>query len=450
VTYLDDVRAACSQQLDWQIPRAEVYLAYYEGGAGIIALLDTQERQTFRKFLDESVENWCVLVVNAVAERLAVVGWRFGASTDQANAIWQANHMNADHKMIQRDALVTGGGYCLVQPDDKNPSGVRMTAESPLECTVLYEPGNRRKRVAGYKRFVDPITLAQTEVVMLPDQIVTWRPGGKGPEVADNPAGDVGLFEYVPQPRTTAKGVSELDPVIPIQDRVHTTLFNRCVASDFGAFRQIWATGVKLARQVITDADGNESTVAVKPWDIGANRLLTNEDPAGKFGAFTGDSLAGYLSAVEQDIQAVASITQTPAYYFPTTRLVNLSADAIKAAEAGLVCKVSDRAEFLGETHTDVMRHALGLVGDPGAAMVDAEVIWKDFETRSQAQLADALTKLATIGIPQEALWGLFGATPQQIADWKAMKAAEPPPPAPVIVAPAAPPAQPVDEGAAA
>jgi len=97
------------------------------------------------------------------------------------------------------------------------------------------------------------------------------------------------------------------------------------------------------------------------------------------------------------------------------------------------------------------MRLALGLIGDAGATMTDAEVIWKDFETRSQAQLADALTKLATIGIPQEALWALFGATPQQIADWKAMRAAEPPPPAPVIVAPQpAPQPAPDSEGIAA
>ena len=448
MAYHDELRAACSAQLDWQIPRAEVYLAYYEGGAGIIALLDTAERQTFRKFLDESAENWCVLVVNAVAERLAVVGWRFGDSTDAAQAIWQANHMNADHKMVQRDALVTGGGYALVQPDDTNPSGVCITAESPLECTVLYEPGSRRRRLAGYKRFHDPVSQKITEIMMLPDTIATWLPGSTGPLIEPNPAGDIGLFEIVPQPRTTSHGASELDPCIPIQDRVHTTLFNRCVASDFGAFRQIWATGMKLARQIITSDDGSESVIAVKPFDIGANRLLINEDPGGKFGAFPGDGLSGFLASVQQDIEALASITQTPAYYFPTAKMVNLSADAIKAAEAGLVCKVSDRAEFMGEAWTDVMRLALSLVGDPGAAMVDAEVIWKDFETRSQAQVADALTKLATIGVPQEALWSLFGATPQQIADWKAMKAAEPPPPAPVIVAPAAPaPVPPIPEG---
>jgi len=449
---LDAIRKAGSVQLDWQVPRAEVYLAYYEGGAGVIALLDTAERQTFRKFLDEPVANWCLLVVNAVAERLSVAGWRFGASSDTAQAIWQANHMNADHKMAQRDALVTGGGYVLVQPDDTNPSGVSITAESPLECTVIYQPGNRRKRLAGYKRFHDPISQQQTEIVMTPEAIATWLPNAREPDVIANPAGEVGLFEIVPQPRTTAPGgASELDPCIPIQDRVHTTLFNRCVAADFGAWRQIWATGVKLARQIITSEDGTESTIAVKPWDTAANRLLVNEDPNGKFGAFPGDPLTGYLASVQQDIESLASITQTPAYYFPTAKLVNLSADAIKAAEAGLVCKIGDRAEFIGETWTDVMRLALGLVGDPGATMQDAEVIWKDFETRSQAQLADALTKLATIGIPQEALWALFGATPQQIADWKAMRAAEPPPPAPVIVAPQpAPQPAPDSEGIAA
>ncbi len=366
VTDLDAVRHAGSAQARLADTAAPTCTSpTYEGGAGIIALLDTQERQTFRKFLDESAENWCALVVNAVAERLC--GGRLAVRASpptRRRTIWQANHMNADHKMVQRDALVTGGGYVLVQPDDTNPSGVSITAESPLECTVLYQPGSRRRRLAGYKRFRRSDGSQQDhrgrECWPRRRSRRGWPGAGRAGR-GRQPGRGRALFEVVPQPRTTAHGASELDPVIPIQDRVHTTLFNRCVASDFGAFRQIWATGVKLARQIITAERRPTSEVAVKPFDIGANRLLTNEDPAGRFGAFPGDALTGLPGAVQQDIEAMASITQTPAYYFPTARLVNLSADAIKAAEAGLVCKVADRAEFIGEAWTDVMRLALGL-----------------------------------------------------------------------------------------
>lgn len=71
------------------------------------------------------------------------------------------------------------------------------------------------------------------------------------------------------------------------------------------------------------------------------------------------------------------------------------------------------------------MRIALALTEDPNANDVGAEVVWKDFETRSEAQMVDALTKMATLGVPTEVLWQKWGATPQEIEQWRQMKANE-------------------------
>jgi|SRR5215831_3882432 len=423
MTYLDDMRQACARQLDWQANQAAYYLSYYDNEPPIIALLETQERQTFRKFLDESQTNWCELIVNSVAERLAVVGFNWAASSDTAWQLWQASELDADSELAQTDGLVTGSGYALVQPDDNNPTGVSITVESPLEATVMYAPGNRRERTAGFKRFTD-YDQNVTEVLILPDVIATWQGRSGEPAVENNPAGLVGLVEIRPQPRTVGAPRSEIDPAIPCVDRIHTTTFNRLVASDYGAFRQIWATGVKLARQIITSEDGTETTVSVKPWDIGANRLLVAENPDAHMGAFPGDSLSGYLAAVAEDITHMAAITQTPAHYL-VGRMVNLSADAIKAAEAGLVAKVRRRMLHIGEAWEDVMRIALGLIGDAGATDLSGEVIWRDPETRSDAQVVDALTKMATLGVPKEVLWAKWGASPQEIARWRGMADAE-------------------------
>jgi hypothetical protein len=281
-------------------------------------------------------------------------------------------------------------------------------------------------------------------VLILPDVIVTWRQGSAEPEVTRNPAGEVTLIEITPQPRTIGPPRSELTPALPIQDRINTTIFSRMVATDYGAFRQIWATGVKLARQVLgappvpAPADGSAPPPApvvsfLPPFEIGANRLLTNENPAGHFGAFTGESLGGYLSSVEQDVNQLAAITQTPPHYL-LGAMVNLSADAIKAAEAGLVAKVSRRALHIGEGWEETLRTALRITGRPGADDPAAEVLWRDFETRSEAQLVDALVKMRTLDIPLEVLWQRWGASPQEIEKWKKMraeeKAANPPPPA--------------------
>lgn len=224
------------------------------------------------------------------------------------------------------------------------------------------------------------------------------------------------MIEIVPQPRTMGAPRSELTPALVIQDRINTMLFNRLVSADYGAFRQIWATGVKMARKVMRE-DGGEVTKPVRPFDVGANRLLANEDPAGRFGSFPESTLQGYLAAVEQDVNQLAAITQTPPHYL-LGQMVNLSADAIKAAEAGLVAKVSRRALHIGESLEEVMRTALRMTGHPAAADVEAEVLWRDFETRSEGQRVDALVKMRTLGVPLEVLWERWGASPQEIERW--------------------------------
>jgi hypothetical protein len=436
---LIDLRQACRDKLDRQASRAAGYQEYFDGEEGIVALLDTDERRTFRTFLDEAGANWCELVVNAVAERLRVVGFRFGEGEGgdaddgkRAWTIWQANQMDADSELVQVDALVMGSSFVLVQPDDDNPTGVSMTAESPLEATVLYEPGNRRKRRAGFKRFADipGDQTTVTEVLMTPEEIAVWYPNARGPEIAPNPAGVVGLIELTPQPRTVGWPRSELDPAIAIQDRIQTTLFNRCVAMDYGAFRQVWATGIRIARDVIKGADGTDAVKVVRPFDIGANRLLTNENQDGRFGSFAESTLGGYLASVEQDVTMMAAITQTPAHYLTGT-LVNLSADAIKAAEAGLVAKVRRRSVHLGEGWEEAMRLALQLVGSPAALDVSAEAVWGDFETRSEGQLVDALVKMATLGVPREVLWEKWGASTQEVERWSRLAVPPTPPPTP-------------------
>jgi hypothetical protein len=441
---IDDLRSAAAHRLDQQSGRARGFLDYYEGEEAIIALMDTEERQTFRTFLQESGANWCELVVNAVAERLQVTGFRFedDADSEAAWAIWQASSMDADAELVQTDALVMGSSFVLVQPDDANASGVSISPESPLEATVLYEPGNRRRRRAGYKRWAEELGGPYTEVLITADEIWTWHPNAIGPEIERNPG--AALIEVVPQPRTIGWPRSELTPAMPIQDRINTTIFNRMVATDYGAFRQIWATGIRIARDVIKTEDG-EAVRVVRPFDVGANRLLTNESPDGRFGAIPESTLGGYLESVSQDVNHLAAITQTPPHYLLGT-MVNLSADAIKAAEAGLVAKVRRRSLHIGEAHEEVIRTALALVGSPGAADLSAEVIWADFETRSEGQRVDALVKMRTLGVPREVLWEKWGATQTEIERWEELAEAEeasrprppvpPPGPAPIPTPP--------------
>jgi hypothetical protein len=96
-------------------------------------------------------------------------------------------------------------------------------------------------------------------------------------------------------------------------------------------------------------------------------------------------------------------------------QMINVSADAIRAAEAGLIKKVRKHQIVFGEAHEEVVRLALLAVGDDRAADVGLEVDWENAEARSMAELADAATKKQAVGVPWRQNMKDLGYSPQEI-----------------------------------
>jgi hypothetical protein len=55
----------------------------------------------------------------------------------------------------------------------------------------------------------------------------------------------------------------------------------------------------------------------------------------------------------------------------------------------------------------------------------DAEVIWRDPESRAEGELTDAMVKQQTLGITQEVIWERLGYSPTKISRMKAMQTAD-------------------------
>ena len=85
---------------------------------------------------------------------------------------------------------------------------------------------------------------------------------------------------------------------------------------------------------------------------------------------------------------------------------------------------VRDKLDAFGDGYEEVARLAFRAIdpNDPRANETNIEVIWRDPESRSQAQLVDSLTKMATIGVPREVLWERYGFSPPEIERMKAME----------------------------
>lgn len=408
----------------------ELFDAYYRGDPPRLPWLAEQARDEFRRLLELSKSNYMGLVVDAMVERMSVEGFRIGdkAEADKATwAIWQANNLDAASDQVLLEAAIGGCSFLLVAPPADGDQPV-IYAEHPTQATVEYEPGSaRRRRAAGLKVWQDDWTGKQMATLYLPDLVYKFQADQRAAAVADprweprrvpgetwpapNPLGEVPLVEIANNPRLLTGGVSELYDVIAVQDRVNKTLADRLMTQDFGAFPQKWAKGYPDK-----DADGNDNRI-----DIGRNRMVTSDAPETQFGQWEAAPLDPYSGAKREDVKDIASRTRTPAQYL-LGEMSNVNGETLKASESGLVSKVRQRNRTAGDGFEDTMglaRRAAGLADGPEVM----ETIWRNPEFRTEGELVDALVKMSTLGVPEEALWERWGASQVEIERWKKLNA---------------------------
>jgi hypothetical protein len=409
--------------------------AYYRGRPPKYPWLPEQAQQEFTRLLAMTRANVLGLVVDTVAERMLVDGFRIGkgATADQATwAIWQANNLDSASDQGILEALIGGQAYTLVAPNDADPTTPKIWVEHPSQATVEYVPGSaRQERAAGLKVWCDDWTGMDMATLYLPDAIYKFQaprktvegstsvlaPAWQRREVrgeawpARNPLGVVPLIELPNNPRLLTGGISEIDDLIPTQDRINKTLADRLMTQDFGAFPQKWATGFPD-----TDGEGVKQRV-----DVGRNRMVTSDIAETKFGQWDSAALEPYLAAKRDDTRDAASRSRTPAQYL-LGDMSNVNGETLKASESGLVSKTRQRMRPVGEGLEETMRLARRIAGLPGDDRA-METIWKNPEFRTEGELVDALVKMSTLGVPEEALWERWGATQVEIERWKAMRA---------------------------
>lgn len=408
--------------------------AYYTGNHDL-PFVPRDLRSAYATMLERSRANFCRIVPDAVEERLRVQGFRLsGSSTAEADKrsweVWQANGLDAESQVAFTEALVKGRVYFSVWPGEQYPT---IMVEDATQVITENVPGSRRERAAGLKVWLDDWTGETRANLYLPTHIVKfvstgeeeangwerWEGDGDDQGLVRNPLGVVPLVPMVNRPSLVvgAGGESELTDVMPIQDRINETLFNRSLAAWTAAYRQKWATGLEVPE----DEDGNP----VEPYKAAIDRLWVAEDPDVRFGSFDVSDLGQFINAIEQDVLHIAVLTRTPRHYL-IEQGQSPSGDAIKSAETGLVAKVRRRHHDYGESLEEVLRLARKADNQAsGETPVDSEVIWGDPEYRSEGERVDALVKMAALGVPREAIWEKWGASPQEIARWKRMAAAE-------------------------
>lgn len=433
-------------------PAIQKYDDYYRGKHPL-AFASDKFREAFGSRFPALASNFMALVVDSHRDRLQVQGIRYGeadgrqardAGDRDAWDWWQRNHLDSESAKLFTESLVKGEGYVLIWPDrDGMPEA---TIEDPFQMVVETVPGQSWKRRAALKRFLDEDGYVRAELY-LPNGLYKFRSAQRSSEFslsnwADlvqprwdryQPRGedwpithrlnDVPVVPVPNRPRVAMGDVeSEIHMVISNQDAINKLRADALISSEFAAFRQRWAIGLDIP----IDEDTGQP---IEPFKAAVDRLWvvpppTEEDiedfggaenlPEVKFGEFEQTDVSGILRHIEQEIQAIATISRTPPHYL--TNMGNLpSGESLKTVETGLVAKVRDSHLHKGEAMEEVFRLQFAWRGDPRGRITSSELVWRDPESRNDAVLTDSVGKQVSMGLPFQIALEKLGYSPQEI-----------------------------------
>ena len=404
----------------------------------------------YRDFSD----NWVQVVADSPVERMTVSGFQASGETEADRdlwKVWQVNGLDADSQLGFLGSVIHGRSFMLVWGNPKDPDVPVVTFEDASQCVIGYEPGSRRERRAALKRWQDGGEDFAT--LYLPDEVWKFsRPrllqnGEQSPQMLDvdeemkrwtpraleepnpqvNPMGVVPMVELPNKPVLAGDPISDVHGVIAMQDAINLLWAQLFTASDYASFPQRVIMGAE--RPVIPKLNSEGEVIGTQPVDIekfAVDRVMMFNGKDVRIGEWQAANLAMYTGLIEVAVGHLAAQTRTPQHYL-VGKMANLAEGALLAAETGLVKRTEEKHIWSGQGLREGARLiALARGEDAKAdALRSGRVLWKDAESRSHAQLADALLKLKQLGFPFEWLALRYGLTPTEVADVVVMRERE-------------------------
>lgn len=421
---------------------------YATGEQAFPLVVPSDAPREVRELARTSRINLIAIIINSLVESLFLDGMRTTQSgvgdelpagiepnldqeSDEMSPIWevlQANRFDKRQGGLYRAVFTYGFGYVVATPGRKDPV---VRAVSPRKMTAMYDPMMPDYPVEAVERLTDG-TYRYYEAYN--GEAVAWRMAYNRDErrfglmsAEPSPLG----IDYVPvikyvnaedldlddEPLSQALRGSERNrvdvvagqvaPVMTLQDQTDISSFALKSAEWYTAFRQRWVKGwIPENRNV--------------RMKMGASQVWTFEEHPDdiELGEFSETSLEGFLRSRESVLKYAATLSQTPVHEL-IGELVNLSAEALAAAEAGRDRKVGLAKVCLGESHEQLAETIGAYIDVEVPATIEA--VWKDTSARAFAAVIDGLGKVAQmLNVPPEMLWDRIpGVTRQDVIRWK-------------------------------
>ena len=351
------------------------------------------------------------LAVDSVAERIRPSRVECRIAGKQKNEVakryWDNSFMPQKISALVADALALGSAYMIVWHDGASPF---LSAESARGMTARHDPVTGRV-VDAVKRYYERTPeggVAVEHVIYYgSDAVVHFERAGNGglkeTKRVENPLGVPPVVSLINKQRLGAGdvGASVIDSMEPLVDMLNKLLADLATASEATARPKRWATGISL--EEVEDgftADGDEPVQAevTSPFSE-ADGVWTSENESARFGVLDGSSLTGFDTACSIVLEQISAVSCLPGHLLGVRSSQPASADAVRATEAGLTAR-AEQATSVFAPDLELATRLLIAVGEGvPLSQVEVRISWADPATRSEAQAADAVSKLYSLGI---------------------------------------------------
>ena len=354
-----------------------------------------------------TVVDWPRIVVDKLVERLVVDGFRLPSDTDVDEELqehWDANNLAAEFPLCMIDSLALGRGYMIIGSPDRPGDSPLVTVESPMNCSMAWDPRTRMATAAYQAYEVEGHFRA---ALYLPDQTIQMSRelSGEGWTVDNRDQhnfGEVPVIRFVNQARSAQReGRSEITPAImSTTDSAARSLLGMEVAREFYSVPHKYVLGA--SEEDFKNADGTTKTQLQLAMDKIIAFTRDGEGNVPSVGQFTAYDPSVFTKIIDEHAQLMASYTGFPPSYFGQTTTANpASADAIKVAENGLVRRaLMVQNQFSGPLET-VARLVWRFANNGAEVPADMQRLATDWEpaaTVTVTGISDALFKQSQMG----------------------------------------------------
>lgn len=344
------------------------------------------------------IVNWPGVVVDAIADRLDVKGFRL-PGTDVGDpdlyATWVANGMVDLDLMARLDYLIYGRTYKCVGVNEDGTS--RITVESPRQIITRRDP--RTNKIVEALRLNAADDGQAKRATWYLENETRWMTSDGGPwQVDDTDEHGLDRVPVVPtfrRRRTTIpahrqlQGASAMENVIPVTDAAARNISNAQLGQETHAVPQRGVLGATKGDFI--GSDGKPLTA----WEayFGAVWALGNKDA--KTFQFDASDMQNFERMMDLYARLASGTSGLPPNYFGLAADDAASADAIRSRESRLV-KIAERDQVaLGVSDAEVLRISQRLeTGSWNAELNALETLWYDAGTPTTAARADAVVKL--------------------------------------------------------